>query len=566
MSTPQIVKRLAQSTLLLATLLPVAGCETKSAESVVPMPRRPVSVLVLEQRDFARESRLTGSVSLYREEEVGFEVDGRVLSVLDVGKEVQGPSFNEAGDMLRQGDVIALIDRRRYELQVSALEARVLSLTKQLDALRIDVEQVAKNEIKAAQRVIDSAAADLTLAEQELQRQQSLIESNATSQRAVQEAERGLAAATAAKLQADALLAGARGGLALKEARVEATRAQIQELTQELEVTREDLEDCTLHAPFSGRITRTHTTQGAVVEKGVPIVTLSLMDPIQINVSVSASEDRRIETGDRVAVLPKDPINPDGEPVEVPAIVYEKGAVADPATRTFRIDLMARNQRRLIHHAVPETEGLPVVGDFLPVVRQYQGEGGPLHVETNCIYQDAGRTYVLRLPGVSFHAAGQRSAVGKHVPDKVEIELGDEYFTVNKWNFRSLQSAGDLREGDFLVTGPSKELEEGLAIGRPQWLLRPGDLVPVNFLLEMTPRGYYVPLEAIVDRGGQQCVFVSVDGVARLQPVNIHETYAELRRIEGAQIADGTKVIVRGVHYLSDGQPVSIRAEENEAI
>ena len=201
------------------------------------------------------------------------------------------------------------------------------------------------------------------------------------------------------------------------------------------------------------------------------------MDPIQINVAVSAAEDRKIQTGDRVLVFPKDPIDPDREPIAVPAIVYEKGAIADPATRTFQIDLMARNQRRLVHHAIPETEGLPLVGDFLPVVRRYQGEGGPLFIQTDCACRNAGKTYVLRLPGVGFHTEGQRTAVGKHVPDKIEVELGDEYFTVNKWNFRSLKSSGDLKEGDFLATGSTKKHESGLAIGRPQWLLRPGDLV-----------------------------------------------------------------------------------------
>ena len=147
----------------------LSGCGS-SSEETTPMPSRPVSVLELRERDFGRESRLTGSVSLYREERVGFEVGGRVLSVLDVGKEVQGPSFNEDGEIVRQGDEIAQLDRRRYELQVSALEARLRSLNKQLDAQRIDVEQVAKNEIEAAQRGVDSAAADLKLAGQTLER------------------------------------------------------------------------------------------------------------------------------------------------------------------------------------------------------------------------------------------------------------------------------------------------------------------------------------------------------------------------------------------------------------
>ena len=122
-------------------------------------------------------------------------------------------------------------------------------MNKQLDAQHIDVEQVAKNEIEAAQRGVDSAAADLKLAGQTLERQRNLIKTKATARQTVDEAERGFNAATAAKLQADAVLDTAKGGLALKEARVEAMAAQIDELTQQLDVAREDLSDCVYTPP-----------------------------------------------------------------------------------------------------------------------------------------------------------------------------------------------------------------------------------------------------------------------------------------------------------------------------
>ena len=102
--------RLIAGTIIAAAFL---GCGDKSEQAASPMPVRPVTVLTLEQRDFVRESRLTGSVGLYREEHIGFEVGGRVLRVLDMGKEVLGPSFSESGEMVRQGEVIAQLDRRR---------------------------------------------------------------------------------------------------------------------------------------------------------------------------------------------------------------------------------------------------------------------------------------------------------------------------------------------------------------------------------------------------------------------------------------------------------------------
>ena len=246
----------------------------------------------------------------------------------------------------------------------------------------------------------------------------------------------------------------------------------------------------------------------------------------------------------------------------VNAIVFEKGAVADPQLRTFRIDLIVRNQRRHVEQLDPRLAGLAVVDDYLPVIREFQGESGPLFVPIDSVLRAGGRTFVLRLPGVSFHPGAERSAVGKHMPDKVEITLGTRYTTVINWNFRSLRESGDLTEGDFLVLRPMPEHVDGVAIGRPQWLLRPRDLVPVQFTLSASPTGYYVPINAITLSDTGEAVFVVEDGRAIERPVSVKETFKELRRIEGEGIADGVRVIVGGVHYVSDGQPVEVTGTE----
>jgi hypothetical protein len=80
--------------------------EARAAE----MAPAPVTTCKLVAREFGREARLTGSVGLYRQEEVGFEVGGRVESVLDLGKEVEGPVYDEAGQIVRKGDVVAGLD------------------------------------------------------------------------------------------------------------------------------------------------------------------------------------------------------------------------------------------------------------------------------------------------------------------------------------------------------------------------------------------------------------------------------------------------------------------------
>jgi RND family efflux transporter MFP subunit len=509
--------RISSCTIILSALCtwPLVGCQDQPLPQSTLGQSRPVTVLELTERTFAHESNLTGSVSLYREEQLGFEVSGRILSVREFGRQVIGPTLDEKSNLVIRGDIIGEIDDTRYRLQVEAAKAR-------LDSAKLN---------------LGSINAELDRSLSTLNRQKRLLEGGAGSQQAVDDA------------------TGDYRSLLAKQGQ---QKAQIKEIAEQLNKAEEDLEDCKLYAPFSGRITRIHVSQGAVIDTGTPVVTLTLMDPIQIQVAVSADHDRKIQTGDLAFVFPKDPVASKVERLEIPAMVFEKGSVADPGTHTFRIDLMVRNKRLRIDHFDPETVGLPLVTDYLPTVRRNQGDDEPLFIPANSIYQDRGKDYVLRLPGVSFNAESKRGAIGKHVPEKVEVNVGDEYLTVVRWTFRKLSEPGDLSEGEFLIVNPKPAHESGLAIGRPQWLFRPGDLIPVRFLLDTAPRGFYVPVNAITTVADEYQVFVVEDGVAHARAVSVHESYQELRRIEGEGIRADTLIIIGGVHYVSDGEPVSI--------
>ena len=506
--TSHITKTLQLCVLLSLT----AGCGQEIEQT--GMPTRPVTVIELSEQDYARERTLTGVVDPYREEDIGFEISGRVTTVINEGLEVRGPAFNEQGQLVRQGDFIAAMEGSRYGSQVGVLQAR-------LDASRLDLQAL---------------EAQVILTRNTLARQKSLLAKESGSQQAVDDTQSAFDQATAQRA---------------------ARRATVQEVTQQLELATEDLGDAVLFAPFSGRITKVHISEGAVIETGTAVVTLTLMDPVQIQVEVSADDERDIETGDRAIIWPKDPLH-DGKRMPVNAIVFEKNAVADPALRTFRINMIARNRRSHVDQLNPELVGLPIINTYLPVVREYQGEEGPLFVPVDSVLTEGDETFVLRLPGVSFHSGADRGMVGKHIPEKIKVRFGDQYTTVVNWNFRNITNTEDLLEGDFLILNPRPDYIDGVAGGRPQWLLRPRDLIPVQFALSATPAGFYVPNRAISLAGEKLVVFVVEEGVAKERAVSVHESFEEQRRIEGEEITSGSMVIVGGVHYVSDGQPVTI--------
>lgn len=495
----------------LAVML-LASCDSANLEQTLPT--LPVTTMELSVEKHSPKRELSGIVSHYREQQVGFEVSGRVTMVLDEGIEVRGPAFNESGKLIRRGDAIAVMEGSRYGSQVGVLQAQV----------------------NAARRDLQAAGAALKLTEQILTRQKMILQKGIGIQQDVDDAQSRHDQAQAA---------------------LEAKRASVTAVEQQLDSAIEDLGDAVLYAPFSGRVTSVHIAEGAVVSPGEPIVTLTLMDPMQVQVQVSADVERNLQTGDRAVVYLKDPLNSDVK-IPVNAVVYEKSAVADPKLRTYKIVLMIRNNRLHVYNRDESLRGLPMVEKYLPVIREYQGEQGPLFVPTDALFKEDEQYYVLRLPGVGFKDDTTRSAVGKHMPERIAVTLANEYTNVVQWNFRSIVDNGELSENEFLVMNPQANYVDGIVIGRPEWLLRPRDIVPVKFNSVTAAEGFYVPNHAIVLKDEQPQVFRVEDEKSIATPVTLHESIGDFRRVSSDYLQSGSQVVVDGVHYLTNEQPISV--------
>ena len=129
----------------------LVACDSGGEASDANMDVVPVTVQELRETDYGRDHRLTGSVGLYREEQIGFEVAGRIISVLDEGFEVGGPAYDETGRLVQSGEVIATLDRTRYELQVRALEARSMAAQRGADAIEAQLSRAEQNQTTVAE-------------------------------------------------------------------------------------------------------------------------------------------------------------------------------------------------------------------------------------------------------------------------------------------------------------------------------------------------------------------------------------------------------------------------------
>jgi len=546
-------------------------------------PARPITVFTLETIEPGNEAALTGSVEPYREEDISFEVSGRVIGVVDIGDEIVGSRYDGKGKIRTPGTAIAILDDTRYKLRAAALAARVLASRKRLEAQYAEVE-VAKADldgakarlkseefnVKAAEDEIRAAEASETLQRANLKRAIELRNDGAGTQQEVDtfQNRRDTAVANAQKSRSnlesrrstyaaqEAVVRTAETTIDLKGSQAGATEAHITELEQDHAEAERDVADCILRAPFSGRVTAVHVAQGAVVKEGQAVLTLTLMDPIKVAVAVSAEVDRQILWGDPVKLRPRDPTDPEGGREDVLARVFEKAEVGDIATRSFRIGLLVRNQRKDAGGGDPK---LPVIEMVLPVRHEEIDGTRRTFVPVAALSQEGGKTYLYKIAGVSGTVL---KATGVVKPTRVEVKPIDEFASFIRWRFQAVEENADLAERDVLLLDAPPGSDKGVFIGRNVWLFRPGALVPVVFELLASPRGYYVPVDAVRMLEGRHFVYVVENNRVRRLEVTPGESFGDLRRISADGLKDGMEIALKGVHLLDDGEAVVIVGRE----
>ena len=93
------------------------GCG-KQDTILEPNPR-PVTVLELRELNPVKPLQLTGSVMSWKEQDISFEVSGRVEWIVEMGTNLEG-RWEEDGKVHIPGDVMASIDKRHYKIRLKA--------------------------------------------------------------------------------------------------------------------------------------------------------------------------------------------------------------------------------------------------------------------------------------------------------------------------------------------------------------------------------------------------------------------------------------------------------------
>lgn len=575
--------------LLMIASLFCGGCKEKAANT--PNSPTPVKIIALQNFEPSRVLRLTGSAKAWRQEGVAFEVKGRLKSVEDENTDVTILSQPQNdGSFHLIGQVVAELDSSRYDAEVANAQAQLAAAQAEAKAIEIDIEQLTPQDIRRAQEHVSGleisltqilpndvsrVEAQLTLAKQEHARAKELYERNSGTKQAYERAQNQLEEANSLYNQvkatliakekelasAQAELAKAKASLTSKMAQLDVAKAGVQRAQAGLTLALRNQEDCRLRTPFSGIISSRLVTTGAVVDAGRPVVIITMMDPIHIEVAVSAEMARNIQVGDAVYFYPNSLGN---QPVL--GWIENKSVTADPGTRTYSISCVCRNRMINTRGEEPPPHIKKFTKDDLAMVWEFGSPpaGGPtsLMVWTRSILKDKEGYYVWTVPGVKLGQTKVQSQTSKL--SKVRVTLGSEFRSFVKREYREVRVDKGLEPHMITLRDdlPGLNEKDDFAYTPQEWMIRPGDLVQVSFDFGKYPAGIYVPISAILSEEAGQYIFLHENGHAKKVRVAVHETFRDTRRITTDIALEGKELITQGAHYVKDNDQVSTSRQE----
>jgi membrane fusion protein, multidrug efflux system len=263
-------KRVGAVVILAAAI--IAGCgkgQNKAEASAKQEAPQPVEVrtAAAETRTIDKTISVTGSLQPDESVNMSFEVPGRISRVLvDFGQNV------------RQGQVLAELDRQELNLQVERAKA---SLAQAL--ARIGLEPGQENVRPETTPAIRQAQAQMEDARSKFENAAKLVKTGDIAQERYTELEKQFRA---------------------RQAAYEASRddvrtqlANVQALQAEVKLAQKRLGDTQIRAPYNGAVTAKLVSEGQYVKDNTPVLTIVKSDPLRLRVEVPEAATAAVRPG-----------------------------------------------------------------------------------------------------------------------------------------------------------------------------------------------------------------------------------------------------------------------------
>jgi HlyD family secretion protein len=180
----------------------------------------------------------------------------------------------DEGDVVKAGQVVARMDTSDLEASLKKAEAQVLGAQRALDEARANV---------AAQQ------SQLTLAQQEFDRTQTLVQRGFATKQLLDQRQQQLNAATA--------------GLNAANFRVAQTERALDAVTHDVELYKVNIADNALHAPRDGRIQYRIANVGEVLPAGGKVFTMLDLAYVYMDIYLPTADVGKAKIGDDARIV-----------------------------------------------------------------------------------------------------------------------------------------------------------------------------------------------------------------------------------------------------------------------
>ena len=267
---------------------------------------------------------LRGQTEAIRQVEVRAETSGQVVS-----DPLRKGAFVETGELLCR------LDPGTREATLAETRARLLEARTRLPEARARVPE-AEARIAEAKARVEEAKSRLAEARINDNAAKRLSQDGFASETRVAGTEAAVRGAEAALVSAEAQLKSSRSGLESAASGIEAANAGIESALAAVAAAEREIERLAITAPFAGLLESDSAELGALLQPGALCATVIQLDPVLLVGFVPETEVGRIELGARAGARLASGPTAQGN-------VTFLSRSADPATRTFRVEIQVPN-------------------------------------------------------------------------------------------------------------------------------------------------------------------------------------------------------------------------------
>lgn len=301
-----------------------------ASEAIMPADvtsaEKPIGVVAIHSQASPVDSAviLRGQTEAFRQVELRAETSGQVIS-----------TPLRKGAFVNEGDQLCRLDPGTRMATLAETRARLTEAQSRVPAARAAVPE-AQARVAEAKARVEEAKAILEEARINANAASKLSEDGFASDTRVAGTQAAVRGAEAAIVSAEAGLKAANSGLESVAAGIEAANAGVESARAAVAAAEREIERLIISAPFTGILESDTAELGSLLQPGELCATVIQLDPIMLVGFVAETEVGRVQNGAMAGARLAS-----GD--EVTGKVVFLSRAADPATRTFRVEIEVAN-------------------------------------------------------------------------------------------------------------------------------------------------------------------------------------------------------------------------------